>query len=289
MNYTILITGSKGQLGNEIQQLAKKFPDYNFIFHDIDTLDVVDLKQLEHFYITHRPAITINCAAYTAVDKAESEPEKAYLINADAVNNLCQMAEENNSWLIHISTDYVFDGMHNIPYKESDYTNPLSVYGKSKLAGEQLIADYEKAIIIRTSWLYSTFGNNIVKTIMRLATEREQIRFVYDQIGSPTYAADLANAITKIISVIFEDLNNTEISGIYHFANEGACSWYDFASTIIEIKNLKCSVEPIETWEYPTPAKRPAYSVLNKNKIKTTFGIDIPWWKKSLEQCLSKF
>ncbi|HOK99428.1 MAG: dTDP-4-dehydrorhamnose reductase [Bacteroidales bacterium] len=286
MAISILVTGSKGQLGNEIQVLSSKLTEFEFHFHDVDTLDITNLEALEDSFSTIKPFAVINCAAYTAVDKAESEPEKAFKINADALGNLAHCAEKYNCWVLHVSTDYVFDGTHHIPYRETDYTNPLSVYGKSKLAGEMLLSEIEKAIIVRTSWLYSTFGHNIVKTIRRLATERDTIGFVCDQIGSPTYAADLAGALLIILQRLANTPEATSLAGIYHYANEGACSWYDFACTTVELSKLSCKVKPIETQEYPTPAQRPPYSVLNKSKIKTTFGLEIPWWRNSLEKAI---
>jgi dTDP-4-dehydrorhamnose reductase len=286
MAIPILVTGANGQLGNEIRVLSPALHDFEFHFHDIDTLDITQLTALENIFDRIRPFAVINCAAYTAVDKAESEPDKAFLINADAVGNLAQCAEKFNSWIIHVSTDYVFDGNHHIPYRETDYTNPLSVYGKSKLAGENLLSEVEKMIIVRTSWLYSTFGHNIVKTIRRLAAERESIGFVCDQIGSPTYAADLAGALLAILQRLAAEPLNISLGGIYHYANEGACSWYDFACTTVDLSRLSCKVRPIETHEYPTAAQRPSYSVLNKSKIKTTFDLEIPWWKDSLGKAI---
>jgi len=287
MAIPVLVTGSKGQLGNEIQFLSPAWNGFEFHFHDIDSLDITNLTALESAFENFRPFAVINCAAYTAVDKAESEPDKAFLINADAVGNLAQCAEKHDSWIIHVSTDYVFDGTQHIPYRETDYTNPLSVYGKSKLAGERLLSDLEKMIIVRTSWLYSIFGQNIVKTIRRLASERDTIGFVCDQIGSPTYAADLAGALLVILQRLSGEPDNIDLAGIYHYANEGACSWYDFACTTVELSRFPCRVRPIETHEYPTPAKRPPFSVLNKSKIKTTFGLEIPWWKDSLGKAIN--
>jgi dTDP-4-dehydrorhamnose reductase len=229
--------------------------------------------------------VIVNCAAYTAVDKAESEVEKAFLINDSAVENIAKIASKFSCKIIHISTDYVFDGFGNKPYEEGDLTNPISIYGKSKLAGEQHVIMLPNAMIIRTAWLYSTFGNNFVKTMIRLGKEKKEIKVVFDQIGSPTYAADLAQVIIEILK-----LNNTGYfkPGIYHFSNEGACSWFDLASEIMFESALNCKVVPIETHDYPTPVKRPAFSVFNKAKIKKTFNISIPWWKDSLKICLEK-
>ena len=284
----ILITGSNGQLGNELRLLSVFLPDQSFMFHDVDTLDITSENALLNFFRANKPDFVINCAAYTAVDKAESESEseKAYLINSKAIENLANACAEFNSKIIHVSTDYVFDGTKAVPYVETDLTNPISVYGKSKLAGESFLISTPNAIIIRTAWLYSSFGANFVKTMIRLGKEKSEIKVVADQIGTPTYAADLAKAIIRILKLTLED-KNAFVPGIYLYANEGACSWYDFASEIMEQTGLKCKILPIETYEYPTPAKRPAYSVFNKNKIKKTFGIEIPWWKDGLKNCLA--
>jgi dTDP-4-dehydrorhamnose reductase len=276
----ILVTGSNGQLGFEIQQLVIKYPNFRFYFHDIETLDICNPKQLESLVKEIKPSIIINCAAYTAVDKAETETEIARHINAVAVENLAKVASIHDSWLFQISTDYVFDGMGYIPYKEDSDVKPQSAYGQTKLEGEQLALKYTKGIVIRTSWLYSSHGNNFVKTMLRFSTEKSELRIIADQIGSPTYAADLANAILTIA-------NSQHIkAGIYHYANEGACSWFDFASEIIAQSGNKCKVTPIETKDYPLPAKRPAYSVLSKTKIKQLYNIEIPWWKDSLTKCI---
>jgi len=281
----ILVTGSNGQLGNELRILATLLPKENFLFHDIETLDITNFEALDKFFKINEPSVIVNCAAYTAVDKAESEVEKAFLINDIAVENIAKIASKFSCKIIHISTDYVFDGSGNKPYEEGDSTNPISIYGKSKLAGEQHLIMLPNAIIIRTAWLYSTFGNNFVKTMIRLGKEKKEIKVVFDQFGSPTYAADLAQVIIEILK-----LNNTGYfkPGIYHFSNEGACSWFDLASEIIFECKLNCRIVPIETHDYPTPAKRPAFSVFNKAKIKNTFNISIPWWKDSLKICLEK-
>jgi dTDP-4-dehydrorhamnose reductase len=281
----ILVTGSNGQLGNELKVLASSLTQATFLFHDVDTLDITNFEALSTFFKENKPSVIVNCAAYTAVDKAESEIEKAFLLNDKAVENIKIIASKYSCKIIHISTDYVFDGYGNVPIKEDDTTNPISIYGKSKFAGEKHLALSPDAIIIRTAWLYSSFGNNFVKTMIRLGKEKNEIKVVFDQIGSPTYAADLAQ-------IIIEILNQTNAGnfkpGIYHFSNEGACSWYDFASEIIFLNNLNCKVYPIETCEYPTPAKRPAFSVFNKTKIKKTFLVTIPWWKDSLKVCIEK-
>ena len=284
----ILITGAKGQLGNEIKVLDKIFKNLSFIYTDIEELNITNINELDTFFRTNLVEFIVNCAAYTAVDKAESEPDKAELINATAVKNLRQIAEKYNCYLIHISTDYVFDGQGYMPYKEIDRTNPQSVYGKSKLKGEQALEGYEKGIIIRTSWLYSSFGNNFVKTILRLAKEKDELKVVFDQVGTPTYAADLVKAIITIVQQTFEN-SEKFVSGIYHFSNEGICSWYDFAKEIMDIEKLECKIIPIESKDFPTAAKRPFYSVLNKEKIKSTYNIEIPFWKDSLRECLKLF
>jgi dTDP-4-dehydrorhamnose reductase len=281
----ILVTGSNGQLGNELRLLSVFLPDHEFLFHDVDTLDITSEKALENFFRANKPDFVVNCAAYTAVDKAESELDKAYLINDKAVENLAKLAGSNTK-IIHVSTDYVFDGLKGVPYIEKDTTNPVSAYGKSKLAGEKHLDENSNAMIIRTAWLYSSFGANFVKTMIRLGKEKTEIKVVADQVGTPTYAADLAKAIMQILKVSVED-KSAFVPGIYHFANEGACSWFDLASEIMQQVGLNCKVIPIETREYPTPATRPPYSVFNKSKIKTTFGIEIPWWKESLKNCLA--
>lgn len=281
----ILITGSNGQLGNEIRVLAGLYKNLDFLFHDVDTLDITNKESLFKFFDTTKPAFVINCAAYTAVDKAESDKDKAYLINSHAVKNLLEASNRVGSKIIHVSTDYVFDGKKSTPYKEDDEVNPLSTYGKCKLEGEQHLVKHSNVIIIRTAWLYSTFGNNIVKTIRKYGAERDVLKFVFDQTGSPTYAADLADAILKIVDLSSKSAEKF-IPGIYHYSNEGVCSWYDFAVEVIAMSKLNCKILPIETQDYPTPATRPAYSVFNKSKIKNTYGIEIPWWKDSLAKCI---
>lgn len=282
--FNILVTGSNGQLGSEIHELSTHYP-YQFFFTDRSQLDISDEKAIEQFVITHNINAIINCAAYTAVDKAESECEKAYDINANAVKTLALLSKKYATTLIHISTDYVFDGMHFQPYTEKHTTKPLSVYGKSKCAGEKTLLEINPAhaIIIRTSWVYSAYGNNFVKTMLRLTKEREALNVIYDQIGTPTYAKDLAYTILEILPKI-----DNKMVEIYHYSNEGVTSWYDFAKEIISFANFTCKIEPITTDNYPLPAKRPYYSLLNKSKIKQTFGITIPHWKESLNICLSK-
>ena len=281
----ILITGANGQLGSEINAIAPKYDKYNFFFTDVKALDITNKEAVQNYLTNNNINAIINCAAYTAVDKAESEPESANDINHLAVANFAQLAKDKNIKLIHISTDYVFDGTAHTPYSETDLPNPPSVYGKTKLAGEQAMQKINPAnsIIIRTSWVYSKYGNNFVKTMLRIAKERGEINVVSDQIGTPTNAADLAQAIVTILPKI----KNEEVE-LYHYSNEGVCSWYDFAKAIFEIKGLTIQVHPIETSQYPTPAKRPFYAVLNKASIKERYKVTIPYWKDSLAVCMDK-
>ena len=287
----VLITGSSGQLGSELKYLVMNNKleiinanDSKFFFTDKNELDITDMKKIKEFCKYNKITHIINCAAYTAVDKAEEEQELADLINHKAVKNLAIISKELNISLIHISTDYVFDGKNFKPYTENDKVNPQSVYGQTKLDGEKAIIEINplNSIIIRTSWVYSTFGNNFVKTMLRLGKEKEELGVIFDQIGTPTYAKDLAIAILEIIPKI----QNSKLS-IYHYSNEGAISWYDFAKAIFEIKGIDIKINPIETKDYPTPAKRPHYSVLNKLKIKEEFDLIIPYWKDSLREMLN--
>lgn len=279
----VLVTGSNGQLGRSIIMQVSNHPNIQFIFNDVDELDITDESSLKAFLQKNRIDALINCAGYTAVDKAETEREKAFLINTHAVKNLAKLSTEYGFLLLHISTDYIFDGKKTSPYIESDHPNPLSVYGLSKYEGENEILKHAKrAIIIRTSWLYSEFGNNFVKTILRLAKEKSEIKVVNDQTGTPTYATDLAGFILKSL------LNRSEIPGVnlYNYSNEGVASWYDFAKTIVDFNHSRCTVIPITTEEYPLPACRPAYSVLSKEKINNEFKPNIPDWKESLKICI---
>lgn len=283
--YNILVTGSNGQLGSEIRLIAESYPQYYFFFTDADTLDITDKKTTRLFVQENKITAIINCAAYTAVDKAETEEELADQINHKAVKYLAIVAKENHCKLIHISTDYVFDGTKTIPYTEDDIPNPQSIYGKTKLAGDltlQLI-NPENSIIIRTSWVYATFGNNFVKTMLRLGQVQTEINIVADQLGTPTYARDLAQTILQIIPKI----ENKTVE-VFNYSNEGVCSWADFGTEIFKIANINCSVKPISTDEYPTPAKRPKYSVMEKLKIKEVFGVKIPTWEVSLLDFLRK-
>ena len=285
----ILVTGANGQLGMELQRLASQQAPYDFIFLSRSELAIEQPESAKRLFQLHRPDFCVNCAAYTAVDKAESEKENAFLINGDAVGALAAASKENNCRFIHISTDYVFDGTATVPYKEDAKTNPQSVYGASKLLGEQnAMKENPGSIIIRTSWVYSEFGKNFVKTMLRLMSEKKEVGVVNDQFGSPTYAADLAEAIMQIISEPGTHDSPLTTHGIFHFTNDGVISWYDFAIAIKEITGSHCKVNPIPTSEYPTPAKRPAYSALDKIKMQQTFGVKLYDWKGSLSTCIRR-
>ena len=284
----VLVTGANGQLGSELRSLASAYSDLIFNFTDINDVDITDKNQIWDFLENNRIDYIINGAAYTDVDKAESEPDIASLINTEAVQNLVIAAEEFDTRIIHISTDYVFPGTNFLPYKENDATGPSSVYGQTKFEGEQEVLNSKtESIIIRASWLYSSYGNNFVKSMIRLGSQNEMLKIIFDQIGTPTYAGDLAKTILEIIDKVEKKQSDFK-TGIYHYSNEGVASWYDFAYEIMQMKEIDCKVLPIETKDYPTAAKRPAYSVLNKEKIKTTFKIEIPYWKDSLSVCLEK-
>lgn len=280
----IWVTGSKGQLGREIFLQKDKLGDCRFLFTDIEELDLTDKDAVVKFAKAENPDWIINCAAYTAVDKAEEEPELAFAINRDIPANLSEAAKLVDATLIHISTDYVFDGSSKKPYTEEDLPNPVSVYAESKYSGEQEALKNSRNIVIRTSWLYSSHGKNFLKTMLRLGGEKEQIGVVSDQFGSPTSAADLAGALLQIIS--FAETHPGSNGGIYHYANEGSCNWFEFATAIMEIAGLNCKVNPIPTSQYPTPARRPVNSIMSKEKIKAVFGLWIPDWKKSLREVL---
>ncbi|MGM0497137.1 MAG: dTDP-4-dehydrorhamnose reductase [Bacteroidota bacterium] len=282
----ILVTGFNGQLAIEIYNLSEHFSDETkFFFKTEKELDITEKEETERFLLNNNIDRIINCAAYTNVDNAEDEKEKAFLVNDKAVDNLATIAQSNNIYLMHISTDYVFDGTQYKPYKEDDPTNPVSVYGKSKRAGEVNIMEKQAGMVIRTSWLYSQTGKNFVKSIARLAKERDQLKVVFDQVGNPTYARDLAEVLLKVATT---SKNNLPF-GIYHFSNEGVCSWYDFAMEIRNILNINCDIQPIESKDFPTKAPRPHYSVLNKEKIKSELHIEIPYWKDSLKEMLKSF
>ena len=280
----LLVTGAKGQLGSELQALSKEY-DYNFYFTDRESLDITDISKVQNFIEENKINCIINAAAYTAVDKAEDDAENADTINHLAIKNLAKIAKEKSLKLIHISTDYVFDGKNYKPYTEDDATNPNGVYGVTKLAGEKAMQEInpQNSIIIRTSWVYSSFGANFVKTMLRLGKERDSLGVIFDQVGTPTYAKDLAQAILDILPKV----KNEKVE-IYNYSNEGVLSWYDFAKEIMKMAKIECTVNPIETKEYPTPAKRPHFSLLNKSKVKEEFAIIIPYWKDSLDACLRK-
>jgi dTDP-4-dehydrorhamnose reductase len=279
----ILITGSNGQLGSEFSEASARYPFYNFFFTDIAELDITSALQVDQFFQKNNIDIIINCAAYTAVDKAEEEPDIAKLINFEAVANLVQVCKPYDIYLVHISTDFVFDGKSQRPYHEEDLPDPLSSYGKSKLAGEEaMMACLEKGMIIRTSWLYSSFGNNFVKTILKKATEKGKLEVVSDQVGCPTYARDLAETILEILPKAL----STHQFEIFHYSNEGQCSWYEFAKAIVELADISCKVNPVASENYLQKAPRPFYSVMDKTKIKEQFGITIPEWKESLKDCV---
>ena len=281
----VLVTGADGQVGNEFKSLKDRFLEsgYRLFFTNKNELNVVDFPKLEDFCKSNNIKIIINTAAYTAVDRAENDEIESDKINHIAVKNLATIAKEYAIKLIHISTDYVFDGENFKPYTEEDITNPKSIYGRTKLDGEKAMMDINpvNSAIIRTSWVYGSIGNNFVKTMLRLGKERDVLGVVFDQIGTPTYARDLAKAIFEVI----EKLQNSEVE-VYHYSNEGVLSWYDFAKEIMKMAKISCVINPIETSEYPTPAKRPYFSVLNKSKIKKDFNLTIPYWKDSLSECL---
>lgn len=285
---TILVTGANGQLGSELQEIAGKNSYFSFLFTDYEELDITDRNAVHQFFSSHSIDYVINCAAYTAVDKAETDYERAKILNAEAVGILAKEAHRTNIPFIHISTDYVFDGKNYKPYQEDDVVNPQSAYGTTKLEGENLaFAHHNKTMIIRTSWLYSSFGNNFVKTMIRLGKERDELSVIFDQIGTPTYAYDLANGIMSIIDSV-EKNEQSFTPGIYHYSNEGVCSWFDFAKEIHAYSSIECTVHSIKTEAFPTPAQRPFYSVLDKSKIKETYTLTIPYWKDSLHACIEK-
>ena len=284
----ILITGANGQLGSEIRKSSHLFPEMDFVFTDLNELDITNPDAVEAMLAEEKPRWVINCAAYTAVDKAESESETAKLINAFAPTILAEKSRAIGSRFVQVSTDYVFDGKNYLPYTEVDHVCPTSVYGKTKLEGEMFsLLNNPETIIVRTSWLYSSFGNNFVKSMIRLGNERDQLNVIFDQVGTPTYAGDLAMAILEIIGKT-ESGTCEFVPGTYHYSNEGVCSWYDFAIAIHQIYGINCQVGAIESKDYPSPVARPPYSVLNKSKIKSIFGIQIPYWRSSLEKCITE-
>lgn len=279
----ILITGCNGQLGNEMQLLESQYPQYQWYNTDVQELDISNQQAIEQFVAAHEIDGIVNCAGYTAVDKAEENEELCAMLNQHAPAYLAAAVEKRGGWMVHISTDYVFDGTHHTPYVETDEPCPNSVYGRTKLAGEQEVMQHcKRSVIIRTAWLYSTFGNNFVKTMIRLGKERPELGVIFDQIGTPTYAGDLTKAIMAVVE-------KGIMPGIYHFSNEGVISWYDFTKAIHRLAGITtCHVRPLHTAEYPTSANRPHYSVLDKTKIKTVYGIEIPYWEESLKDCIEK-
>jgi dTDP-4-dehydrorhamnose reductase len=286
----VLVTGANGQLGSELRELVSlENTTGHFFFSDKEELDITNEADIQNFVVKNNITDIINCAAYTAVDKAEDDELNADRINHLAVKYLATIAKEKNLSLIHISTDYVFDGTNYRPYIETDPTAPNSVYGSTKLAGEKALQSIKpsRSIIIRTSWVYSSYGANFVKTMLRLGKERDSLGVIFDQVGTPTYAKDLAQAILDILPQLSSKHASDDVE-IYHYSNEGVCSWYDFATAIFELSSIECKVNPIETIEYPTPAKRPHYSLLNKRKIKEEFELSIPYWKDGLVRCLKE-
>ena len=302
----VLVTGANGQLGEALQFISGNYPEMNFVFCDSAALDITNLENCETVFQEHQPNFCINAAAYTAVDKAESEPQIAFDVNANGPENLAITCKKHNTVLLHVSTDFVFDAYFsegiayydrelrlplksNLGLTETDVPFPSGVYGLTKLQGEQAIqANWDKHFIIRTSWVYSQFGNNFMKTMLRLASERDRLSVVADQIGTPTNAVDLAEVLIKIIESCHAELISASNYGIYNFSNQGQCSWYDFAKEIFHQKGIKIDLKPIPTSAYPTPAKRPAYSVLDKTKIKRTFGVEIKEWQTSLATCINQ-
>ena len=277
----ILVTGANGQLGNEMRILSESYPEFRYFFTDVAELDICNEQAVMDYVMSNDINIIVNCAAYTTVDKAEDNVELCTMLNQHAPGFLAKAAKANNGYLIQVSTDYVFDGTAHIPYHENAETCPNSVYGATKLGGEKEAFKYcPETMVIRTAWLYSSFGNNFVKTMMRLGRERDTLGVIFDQIGTPTYARDLAVAI-------FAAIDKGIVPGVYHFSNEGVCSWYDFTKAIHTIAGIQgCNVKPLHTEDYPTKATRPHYSVLDKTKIKETYGIEIPYWMDSLKECM---
>lgn len=277
----VLVTGGKGQLASCISKAVDGLAGYNFNYVDLEDLDITDKSAVDKFFDQNEPTWCINCAAYTAVDKAESDIELAEKVNVDGAKYLAQASKTHNSKFIQISTDFVFNGSKGSIYAETDETNPLNVYGRTKLKGEHAVAsEVDEHFIIRTSWLYSEYGHNFLKTMLRLGAERDSLNIVADQIGTPTYAGDLAGAIIKII------VSGSNAYGTYHYSNEGVASWYDFAKAIFDESGVECKVLPLKTEAYPTPAQRPAFSVMDKSKIKDTFDMEIPYWRDSLKKAI---
>ncbi len=282
----ILVTGARGQLGRCFEDLSRQFPQWAFLLTGAQELDITDRRAIRRFFENHRPNWCLNCAAYTAVDRAEDEPQQAQRVNALGPRYLAEVCAQIGSRLIHFSTDYVYHGRHYLPLRENVPTHPRSVYARSKLSGDRAVLRYCPAggMVIRTSWLYSPYGHNFAHTIARLGRQRPELRVVFDQIGTPTYAPHLAEAVLHIVDRVQTHGQPNSISGVWHYSNEGVCSWYDFAQTIADLKQLPCRITPIRTEEYPTAAARPPFSVLDKAKIKTAFGLEIPHWRRGAEQ-----
>ena len=283
----ILVTGASGQLGSELKELSARYSGYSFVFTDTGELDITDAPATASFIADLAPSWIINCAAYTAVDRAEDEEDLATLINGNGVENIVNALEGSDCRLIHISTDYVFDGSRPVPYLEDDIPSPASAYGRSKLAGEKSAMRWPHTMTIRTSWLYSSYGNNFVKTILRKVGSADSINVVFDQVGSPTYAADLAAAIMEVISGTIRN-RHTFVPGIFNYTNEGVCSWFDLAAEIAAAAGSSCTVIPVRSSAYPSKVNRPAYSVLDKSKIREHYNLIIPHWRTSLNTCISK-
>ena len=284
----VLITGSNGQLGSEVRELAANYNKLDLVLKNSHDLDICNFDELQNFIIKNNIISVINCAAYTAVDAAEEDEQIAKKVNAEGVSNIVKALQKVNGKLIHISTDYVFNGNHSEPYKESDPVSPIGVYGKTKRAGELAVFNSNiDALVIRTSWLYSAYGNNFVQTMLRLGREKETLDVISDQLGTPTHAKDLAKTCLEILCGDSSE-NISKNGKLYHYSNEGVTSWYDFAKEIMKLGEVHCKVYPIETKDYPTLAKRPQYSVLDKSKIKTDFKLEIPYWKDSLKDCMIK-
>jgi len=280
----VLVTGGRGQLGSNLRRIADNFSDYRFSFIDVDDLDLTKVRDTKDFFNRSKPEYIINCAAFTAVDQAEKQADIAFRINSDIPQLLGEIALNNKIRMLHISTDYVYDGRLSVPHREEEEPAPLSVYARSKYAGEKALHDNKMVIIVRTSWLYSEFGNNFLISMLRLGRERKELGVVFDQTGTPTYAGDLAGTLMRIISYSEKE---AYLPGVYNYSNEGVCSWYDFALEIMKQGRIKCYVRPIRTGEYLLPAQRPEYSVMDKTKIKRTFDIQIPYWKDSLVNALN--
>lgn len=287
---TIFVAGARGQLGCELQALSDQYPNFRFLFTDLPELSIVDEAALKSYLADKTIDYCINCAAYTAVDKAETDADLARKVNVEGVQNLAKTCLLRNIPLIHFSTDYVYHNDQNTPFKEGDITSPKGVYAQTKLEGDETALQiHRNTLVLRTSWVYSSFGHNFVKTMLRLGSEREELNVIFDQIGTPTYAHDLAKAVLDLLqSVDNEEIESSSLSGVFHYSNEGVCSWYDFAKAIFDIEEIECKVHPIETKDYPTPASRPPFSVLNKEKFKTSFNQHIPYWRDSLKACLQK-